>query len=83
MQNNQAVFVDIGRGKDFDFITIQCNKAFQTLPPAPAEMFDSPKAEAGTGSSLADELSRLASLRDTGALTEAEFVAAKAKLLQK
>lgn len=83
MQNNQAVFVDIGRGKDFDFITIQCNKAFQTLPPAPAEMFDGPKAEAGAGSSLADELSRLASLRDTGALTEAEFVAAKTKLLQK
>ncbi|HEU4319647.1 MAG TPA: SHOCT domain-containing protein [Acidimicrobiia bacterium] len=35
----------------------------------------------GGGSSSADELSKLAALRDSGALTEEEFAAQKAKLL--
>lgn len=36
---------------------------------------------AGTSSSTAEELTKLAALRDSGVLTEAEFAAQKAKLL--
>jgi hypothetical protein len=36
---------------------------------------------AGPGSSVADELEKLSSLHDQGALTDAEFAAAKARLL--
>jgi len=36
---------------------------------------------AGTGTSSADELSKLAALKDQGLLTDAEFAAQKAKLL--
>jgi hypothetical protein len=36
---------------------------------------------AGTGASAADEVARLADLRDKGVITEAEFQAAKAKTL--
>jgi hypothetical protein len=38
-------------------------------------------ASPGGGSSMADELAKLSSLHDQGALTEAEFAAAKARLL--
>lgn len=46
----------------------------QYAPPAPAA------APAG-GSNIADEIQRLASLKDQGILSEDEFAAAKAKLL--
>ena len=38
-------------------------------------------AGSGGGASSADELTKLAALRDSGALTEEEFAAQKAKLL--
>ncbi|CAM3531699.1 SHOCT domain-containing protein [Occultella aeris] len=40
-----------------------------------------PASAAPVGGDLVDELQRLASLRDSGALTDAEFDAAKARLL--
>ena len=46
-------------------------------PPAPAA---APIADAG-GPSLMDQLKELAGLKDAGILTDAEFAAAKAKLL--
>lgn len=46
-------------------------------PPAPSPM----PPPASTGGSLADELKKLAELRDAGVLTEDEFQAHKAKLL--
>jgi hypothetical protein len=39
------------------------------------------KSTAGSGASTADEIDKLARLRDSGMLTEAEFQAQKAKLL--
>ena len=39
------------------------------------------RTTAGTSASSADELTKLASLRDSGVLTDAEFAAQKAKLL--
>ena len=50
--------------------------AQQTPPPAPAEA-----APADVGDDLVAQLEKLASLKDSGVLTEAEFEAAKAKLL--
>jgi hypothetical protein len=44
-------------------------------------MFDPPPAAASSGGSVADEIAKLAALRDKGLLTEAEFQAQKAKLL--
>jgi hemolysin activation/secretion protein len=46
--------------------------------PAPAPM---PAAAAATQPDLLTQLNQLAQLRDAGALTEAEFEAAKAKIL--
>ena len=39
------------------------------------------KSVAGSGGGTADELEKLAKLKDSGALSEAEFAAQKAKLL--
>ena len=36
---------------------------------------------AGTGGSVAEEISKLAALRDSGSITPAEFEAGKAKIL--
>jgi hypothetical protein len=47
----------------------------QYAPPPPAA------ARGGGGSDLMDQIQKLASLHDAGALTDAEFSAAKAKLL--
>jgi hypothetical protein len=43
--------------------------------------FDSYVQQAAGGSSTADQLSKLADLKDKGTITEAEFAAEKAKLL--
>ena len=43
--------------------------------------FDSYVQQAGGGSSTADQLSKLADLKEKGTITEAEFAAEKAKLL--
>ena len=43
--------------------------------------FDSYVQQAAGGSSTADQLSKLADLKDKGTITEAEFTAEKAKLL--
>ena len=47
-------------------------------PPAPAPA----PAPAGSGDDLAAEIQRLAALRQQGILTDEEFAAAKAKLLE-
>ena len=48
---------------------------YQQPPPAPAP------AASGEGSSLVDEIQKLATLKEQGLLSEDEFVAAKSKLL--
>jgi hypothetical protein len=48
---------------------------------AQAAQADYVKSVAGTGTSTVDQLAKLSSLRDSGALTDEEFAAQKAKLL--
>jgi Short C-terminal domain len=56
---------------------------YQQAPPqyqqAPAA--DAPASDASAGTNLVDEIQKLAALKDQGILSEAEFTAAKNKLL--
>ncbi|MPS34682.1 MAG: PDZ domain-containing protein [Stenotrophomonas sp.] len=75
-------YVEMGTGKDFDILSSQCANSARLLPPAPPGF----GSDAGGGRqqaapSMADELKKLADLRQSGALTEAEFQAAKQRLL--
>jgi hypothetical protein len=57
--------------------------AYQAPPAPAAPVYAAPAPTAGDagGDQLTTELQRLAGLRDQGILTEAEFTAAKSKLL--
>ncbi|HEY0312293.1 MAG TPA: SHOCT domain-containing protein [Allosphingosinicella sp.] len=74
-------FTDIGTGRDFDILSAQCAKSGNMLPSPPPELAGAATAAATTPLSIADELKKLAELRASGAITEAEFQAAKQKLL--
>jgi hypothetical protein len=75
-------FVDMGDGREFDIVSTQCANSAKLLPPAPAALTSATSApRGGNASSLVDELNKLAELRYSGALTEAEFQAAKQRLL--
>lgn len=76
------LYVEIGTGKDYDFTELGCQKAAKLLPAASPEASESPVSTGGSVS-VADELEKLASLRDRGILTQAEFEAQKAELLSK
>jgi hypothetical protein len=76
-------YVEIGEDQDFDFTNMGCQKARKILPSPPAGV-EKETAESGTENpplSVADELEKLASLRDRGILTQREFETQKAKLL--
>lgn len=76
-------YSEIGKSKDYDFLTASCSKSVKMLPPPPPELTALASAPSNVGVvSLADELKKLVDLRSSGALTEAEFQAAKAKLLE-
>jgi hypothetical protein len=49
--------------------------------PKPPQAQAQPQAPTNAGLSVAEEVRKLAALRDEGLLTEGEFVAAKARLL--
>jgi len=53
----------------------------QQIPPTPLSASVPPSPAAGTSASLADEIERLADLRDRGVISEQDFEAAKNKLL--
>lgn len=75
-------YVEIGTGRDFDLLSGQCANSVRLLPPAPREFAGDGSAPGlSSGLSLADELRKLSELRGSGALTEAEFQAAKQRLL--
>jgi hypothetical protein len=76
-------YSEVGESRDYDLLTASCSKSVKMLPPPPAELtaVAATPGNGGTGS-LADELKKLVDLRSSGALTEAEFQAAKAKLLE-
>lgn len=75
--------VDLGEARDFDMLSAQCANSVRLLPPAPPALTSPTPAtqQAGTSPSIADELERLVRLRDSSALTQAEFDAAKDRLL--
>jgi len=70
-------FAQIGESP-YDYIEAGCEKI--SFPPAPQFAESAAAASAGPVS-VADELTKLAQLRDKGILTEQEFQAQKAKLL--
>jgi hypothetical protein len=74
-------YVEVGESKEFDMLTTQCETSAQGLPPPPPELSGAVAAQAANTSSLADELKKLVDLKNSGALTEEEFQAAKQKLL--
>lgn len=76
-----VTFVDMGTGKDFDIVDTQCAKSVALLPPPPVQLTASGPATPAV--SIADELEKLAALKDKGILTQAEFDAQKAVLLRK
>ncbi|EED41370.1 hypothetical protein SSKA14_4396 [Stenotrophomonas sp. SKA14] len=78
-QEGQVKYVELGNGRDLDILGTQCAKAVAYLPPAPVE--HEARASSGSPGSLADELKQLAELKASGALTEAEFEAAKQRVL--
>ena len=79
---SSVTFVDIGDATSkYDLLQTQCEKSVHFLPPAPPEL-----TQAGVASqpltSIADEIEKLAGLRDRGILSQAEFEAQKAALLR-
>lgn len=81
--DGQPVFTETGTGGNYDFVSMQCANSVTSLPPAPSEFFKqtaAPIAET-SGPTIADELAKLKALFDTGALTEEEYLKAKAKVL--
>lgn len=77
-------YVEIGTGDDFDLLAAQCANSSKVLPPAPTD-FGSDRSEQvqNVGVSIADEVKKLVELKESGALTDAEFQSAKQKLLSK
>jgi hypothetical protein len=73
-------YSEVGSGRDVDLLTAQCSNSARLLPPPPAILADTATSANGSGS-IADELARLTQLRDSGTLTQAEFEAAKARVL--
>ncbi len=80
--SGRVKYSEIGESRDFDVLSASCANSVKQLPPPPVEL-KAVLTESGNagGNSLADELKKLMELRNAGALTEAEFNAAKAKLL--
>lgn len=77
-------YTEIGESKDFDLLTASCNSSAKLLPPPPAELLGTANAQAAPLAapvSVADELKKLVELKNSGALSDAEFQAAKQRLL--
>jgi hypothetical protein len=73
--------LDMDSGTDrLALVNVICGKS--TFPPPQAELMAQRAATSGAAPpSVADELQKLADLRDRGVLTETEFEAQKAKVL--
>ena len=79
--NGLVQFVDMGEARDFDFVTSQCNGSVKLLPPPQRELVGVGVAQPAQAASIADELRKLVDLKNSGALSDAEFQAAKQRLL--
>jgi hypothetical protein len=78
-KNANVSFVDMDSGSKYGLVDAQCAKSIAMLPAAPAQMTAAGSVQPAM--SIADELAKLAALRDKGILTQAEFDAQKAALL--
>ncbi len=77
-------YAELGQSKDFDVLTASCNNSAKLLPPRPSDLLATVNAQAthtAAPVSMADELKKLVELKNSGALSEAEFQAAKQRLL--
>ena len=79
--NGLVQFVDMGEARDFDFVTSQCNSSVKLLPPPQRELVGVGVVQPAQAASIADELRKLVDLKNSGALSDAEFQAAKQRLL--
>jgi len=79
----QVRYSEVGTSQNVDILSSQCARSISLLPTAPPALRASstPQQNAPPAPSLADELERLVRLRDSGAITPAEFDAAKGRLL--
>lgn len=78
----QVRYSELGNAREFDILTAQCNNSVRLLPPRPPALTANATTTTPSATvSIADELERLVRLRDSGAITAAEFDAAKARLL--
>ncbi|HEX8554668.1 MAG TPA: SHOCT domain-containing protein [Sphingomonas sp.] len=76
-----TLFADMGSGRDYDILSSQCGNSAKMLPPAPAALAGTVDAATVSPVSIGDELKKLVDLKASGALSEAEFQAAKQRLL--
>jgi hypothetical protein len=81
-RNATVLYSDVGEAKDIDVLTSQCNGSAKLLPPPPSALGGVLASPPAANTSIADEIKKLADLKDSGALTEAEFQAAKTRLLE-
>ena len=85
-QSGSVLFSQVGTNDNFDLLSASCNNSIAMLPPPQAAMIASGTPSSNSSSSalpsLADELTKLAELKAAGALTDAEFEAAKKRLLE-
>lgn len=77
VKDGAVAFAEVGSPRGSDFTSRSCLASAKAFPPAPA----SPPTALMPASSVADELGKLASLRDRGVITEAEFQVQKKKIL--
>lgn len=81
MDNERATkYVEVGSGREFDLLASQCAKSTALLPPPPPAL-SAVASLPENRVSIADELEKLAGLRDRGVLTEDEFQAQKDAIL--
>lgn len=79
--NGGIRFSQMDNGPSDNWVELACGNSTRFLPPPIQLRKASRSVDSSSAPSIAGELERLVRLRDSGALTEAEFNAAKAKLL--
>jgi hypothetical protein len=83
VDEGQVKFTDIGTGRNYDFTSSACAKTMTNLPVPQPGMLDAAPSATAAGPSIADEIAKLAQLRDRGVLTQQEFDEQKAALLRR
>lgn len=76
------LFNETGDGGNYDFVATQCQNSLKWLPAGSTQFAATPGSTAASSTpSMADELTKLAQLKASGALSEQEYQTAKAKVL--